>query len=100
MTKHGAGDFECECDKSEININIDDKTNVTNQYQGAIRYGRLDVGELVQRIKEDIGDIGYDVSLAVTHVNEFRNEELLNLTDINVKYLFYEETRKLFEKGA
>lgn len=60
----------------------------------------IDVGELVQRIKEDIGDIGYDVSLAVTHVNEFRNEELLNLTDINVKYLFYEETRKLFEKGA
>ena len=100
MTKHGAGDFECECDKSEININIDDKTNITNQYQGSIRYGHLDVGELAQRIKEDIGDIGYDVSLAVTHVNEFKNEKLLNLTDINVKYLSYEETRKLFEKGA
>lgn len=100
MTKHGAGDFECECDKSEINAHIDDKTNITNPYQGTIRYGRLDVDELVERIKEDIGSIDYDVSLAVTHINEFENKELLNLTEPNVKYLSYEETRKLFEKST
>ena len=50
MTKHGAGDFECECDKSEINAHIEDKTNITNPYQGTIRYGRLDVDGLVERI--------------------------------------------------
>lgn len=100
MTKHGAGDFECECDKSEINAHIEDKTNITNPYQGTIRYGRLDVDELVERIKEDIGSINYNVSLAVTHINEFKNKELLNLTELNVKYLSYEETRKLFEKST
>lgn len=100
MTKHGAGDFECECDKSEINAYIEDKTNITNPYQGTIRYGRLDVDELVKRIKEDIGSINYNVSLAVTHINEFKNKELLNLTELNVKYLSYEETRKLFEKST
>lgn len=100
MTKHGAGDFECECDKSEINAHIEDKTNITNPYQGTIRYGRLDVDELVERIKEDIGSIDYNVSLAVTHINEFENKELLNLTELNVKYLSYEETRKLFEKST
>ena len=100
MTKHGAGDFERECDKSEINAHIDDKTNITNPYQGTIRYGRLDVGELVERIKEDIGSIDYNVSLAVTHINELENKELLDLTELNVKYLSYEETRKLFQKNA
>ena len=100
MTKHGAGEFECECDKSEINAHIEDKTNITNPYQGTIRYGRLDVDELVERIKEDIGSIDYNVSLAVTHINEFENKELLNLTELNVKYLSYEETRKLFEKST
>lgn len=100
MTKHGAGDFECECDKSEINAHIEDKTNITNPYQGTIRYGRLDVNGLVERIKEDIGSIDYNVSLAVTHINEFENKELLNLTELNVKYLSYEETRKLFEKST
>lgn len=100
MTKHGAGDFECECDKSEINAHIEDKTNITNPYQGTIRYGRLDVDGLVERIKEDIGSIDYNVSLAVTHINEFENKELLNLTELNVKYLSYEETRKLFEKST
>ena len=100
MTKHGAGDSECECDKSEINAHIEDKTNITNPYQGTIRYGRLDVDGLVERIKEDIGSIDYNVSLAVTHINEFENKELLNLTELNVKYLSYEETRKLFEKST
>ena len=100
MTKRGAGDFECECDKSEINAHIEDKTNITNPYQGTIRYGRLDVDGLVERIKEDIGSIDYNVSLAVTHINEFENKELLNLTELNVKYLSYEETRKLFEKST
>ena len=100
MTKHGAGNFKCECDKSEINAHIEDKTNITNPYQGTIRYGRLDVDELVERIKEDIGSIDYNVSLAVTHINEFENKELLNLTELNVKYLSYEETRKLFEKST
>lgn len=55
---------------------------------------------VVKSDKEDIGSIDYNVSLAVTHINEFENKELLNLTELNVKYLSYEETRKLFEKST
>lgn len=95
MTRHGAGNFEGECNKAEINSLMEDKTNVPNPYQGSIRYGLLDTSELAERIKADINSIGgnsYEVSLAVTHINEFENKELLNL---NVKYLSYKETREL-----
>lgn len=98
MTRHGAGNFESECNKAEINSLMEDKTNVPNPYQGSIRYGLLDTSELVERIEADINSIGgnsYEVSLAVTHINEFENKELLNL---NVKYLSYKETRELTER--
>ena len=95
MTRHGAGNFESECNKAEINGLMEDKTNVPNPYQGSIRYGLLDTKELEERIKADIESIGgndYETSLAVTHINEFENKELLNL---NVKYLSYKETREM-----
>lgn len=99
LTRHGAGAFDGECDKSEINGSMKDKTNVPNPYQGSIRYGKLDVNELVNRIKKDIGEHSYNVSLAVTHLNEFENKELLTLKELNVKYLSYKETRELAEKN-
>ena len=95
MTRHGAGSFESECNKAEINSLMEDKTNVPNPYQGSIRYGLLDTNELAERIKADIDSIGgndYETSLAVTHINEFENKSLLNL---NVKYLSYKETREM-----
>lgn len=61
--------------------------------------GELDVDELVSRIKKDIGAHSYNVSLAVTHLNEFENKELLGLKELNVKYLSYKETRELVEKN-
>ena len=99
LTRHGAGAFDSECDKSEINGSMEDKTNVPNPYQGSIRYGKLDVNKLVSRIKKDIGEHSYNVSLAVTHLNEFENKELLTLKELNVKYLSYKETRELAEKN-
>lgn len=101
MTRHGAGNFESECNKAEINSLMEDKTNVPNPYQGSIRYGWLNVSELAKRIKADINSIeanDYEVSLAVTHINEFNNKELLNMSDVNVKYLSCNETRELTER--
>ena len=101
MTRHGAGDFESECNKAEINSLMEDRTNVPNQYQGSIRYGWLNVNELVERIKADIrftGKSGYEVSLAVTHINEFENKDLLNMSELNVKYLSCKETREMMER--
>lgn len=74
LTRHGAGDFPQECAKSEINADMIDRTNVPNDYQGTLRYGRIDVNELKQRIFSDYAMFsGFDdmkISLAVTHLNE------------------------------
>ena len=97
LTRHGAGRFDEECDKSEINSSMEDKTNVPNTYQGSLRYGHLDKSELVNRIKKDITSIGcsdYIVSLAITHVNEFCNKELLSQKDFAINYLSCNETRE------
>lgn len=72
LTRHGAGRFDEECDKDMINASMEDKTNVPNPFQGAIRYGRLNAKDLFQRICDDVNSVeaDYTVSLAVTHTNE------------------------------
>lgn len=97
LTRHGAGRFDEECNKNEINASIDDKTNVPNQYQGCLRYGKLDADALLERIEADVTSIDngtYNVSLAITHLNEYGNKKLHSKLAIfeNV-YFLYGETR-------
>lgn len=76
FTRHGAGPFN-ECEKSDINPKIEDKTNVFNDYQRSIRYGKMDIDSLYGRINKDIAkwqkyeDVTcpFIVSLAITHLN-------------------------------
>ncbi len=74
LTRHGAGPFPGECEKSEINPVMTDKTNIPNAYQGTIRYGKLDIADLRKRISADFAKFGAignsELSLAVTHLNE------------------------------
>lgn len=101
LTRHGAGRFDEECDKSEINSSMEDKTNVPNPHQGSLRYGYLNKTELVNRIKKDVTSATYNdykVSLAITHVNEFCNKELLNQKDFAKTYTSYGETRNDFKE--
>lgn len=71
LTRHGAGSFPQECAKSEINPDMTDKTNVPNEWQGTLRYGRLDISELRQRIYADFAKFSNaEISLAVTHLNK------------------------------
>ncbi len=74
LTRHGAGPFPGECEKSEINPAITDNTNVPNAYQGAIRYGKLDITKLRERISTDFAKFraikNCGMSLAITHMNE------------------------------
>ena len=72
LTRHGAGPFPTECSKDEINPEMYDKTNVPNPHQDTLRYGKLDVDELYQRIITDIGDFGCKKSILLTHCNEFK----------------------------
>ncbi|MDE7295000.1 MAG: adenylosuccinate synthetase [Oscillospiraceae bacterium] len=77
LTRHGAGSFPGECPKEAINPDMADLTNMPNDYQGTLRYGRIDLSDLNRRIGEDFA--GYKGlknvpriirSAAVTHLNE------------------------------
>lgn len=74
LTRHGAGFLENECPKSEINPDMVDLTNVPNDYQGALRYGKLDLKNLQKRITDDFAKFSVDadakMSVSVTHLNE------------------------------
>lgn len=71
MTRHGAGRFDTECNKSDINPDIIDLTNVPNPYQDSIRYGILDVYDLKDRIEKDLEGKKLRKSIAITHCNEY-----------------------------
>ena len=76
LTRHGAGPFPTECSKNEINAEIYDKTNIPNPHQDTLRYGKLDLKELYQRVSEDVGGFECKKSIAITHCNEYGiNEE-------------------------
>lgn len=75
LTRHGAGRFEEECDKSSINRDMVDETNQTNQFQGHLRYGELVVDDLVKRVQNDLKHLtnskfNWSASFGVTHTNE------------------------------
>ena len=71
MTRHGAGRFDTECNKSEINEKMVDLTNIPNPYQDSLRYGKLKLNDLKQRIDTDLGDSDVKKSLGITHLNEY-----------------------------
>ena len=74
MTRHGAGPLPGECPKGLINPRMRDQTNQPNPFQGTLRYGIIDPGELGDRMEEDFGKYAknenYFISLAITHLNE------------------------------
>ena len=92
MTRHGAGRFDSECSKDEINPNMVDLTNVPNEFQGTLRYGKLDLNDLKTRIEKDFDSnskgLNIKKSLAITHTNEYKTnyEEVARIFD---GYWFY-----------
>lgn len=86
MTRHGAGRFDSECDKSEINSNMVDMTNVPNPYQDSLRYGTLDILDLKERILKDSEGVDVKKSVAFTHLNEY------GLDCLELRKTFYDFT--------
>ena len=70
LTRHGSGEFCQECEKEKINKDMFDKTNVHNNFQGTIRYGYIDLSELIERIEKDSNFVNWRKCLFVTHLNE------------------------------
>ena len=93
FTRHGNGVFPTECSKAEINAEIIDKTNVYNDYQQSIRYGKFDFDEFYSRINADITNskrIKNDIrtSIFVTHLN-YTNGDICgncSIDDLTTKF--------------
>ena len=91
FTRHGAGSFPTECDKSKINKDIEDNTNIYNDYQQTIRYGLFDKDEFFNRVESDRQTViskcniskwknDFKFSLFVSHLNYTNNEIAGNCT--------------------
>ena len=67
------GLFKTECWKEEINPAIYDKTNEPNCWQGTLRYGFLNIKDMVDRCYNDFKSVNISnnvLSIAFTHLNE------------------------------
>ncbi len=73
MTRHGAGPMEMECKKEDINPDIVDKTNEPNEFQGELRFGKIDLKSLQKRIDADFylypGNIKAQKNIVITQMN-------------------------------
>ena len=112
FTRHGNGDIGTfgECSKSSINAFMEDKTNVPNPWQGNLRYGlisKIDARLMLMRMMKDnafltdpvLGEIKSDLCLVVTHVNEYKNEQLLDVFNSNSSVRIYlsENEEEIYE---
>lgn len=86
LTRHGPGPFPTE-DKF---MSFEDKTNEFNPWQRELRFGSLDAN-FAYRIDQDAGD--HEVSLAVTHLDQYRFPSVGNLRGYRKLYLSYGPTR-------
>ena len=73
VTRHGAGDLPLECERESLGDVAPDTTNVTNTWQGAIRYApHVSPYEFIDPVIEDLQNLSYrpKVICAVTHLSE------------------------------
>ena len=86
LTKHGAGPLENEFSKPD-SIR-EDRTNISNLWQGNFRYARFEsIKKFTDIINDDIKNCPYCVNSAlfITHLNETDNKLLFKNQDIPVE---------------
>ena len=76
ITRHGAGPMEAECKKEDINPLIIDEVNQPNEWQGNLRFGRINIDSLYKRIQTDAKQfIGKpSINLVFTQLNYTDNK--------------------------
>lgn len=86
ITRHGTGPFPEET----AGLKYEDKTNASNEYQGSMRFGKIDYDvakALLERTLVDAHSCHCVPRLAVTHLNEAR----CLLLEENANYLSFED---------
>lgn len=82
LTRHGAGPLNGELPHAPYD-GIEDKTNITNTYQGHLRFAHLDLDVLTSSIKQDLSDAPNGLSLtagiAVTCLDQV--DDTVSFTD-------------------
>ena len=71
ITRHGAGPFPEETS----NLKFKDKTNIYNEYQDSMRFGKMDYDAAIsalKRISVDAHSFGCVPKIVLTHMNEAR----------------------------
>ena len=79
VTRHGAGPLPHECSREDLGICETDRTNLTNEWQGTIRYApHGTVDEFLEALLSDLKGVKADrVTLFLTHLNETDGKLLL-----------------------
>lgn len=103
FTRHGVGSFNTECEKNSINKTIMDMTNVTNEYQGGLRYGKFDADELLCRVVPDYERSriilpNIKTSLMLTHLNY--NGDIIGNCSANDISSYFDKVYRSYTKFA
>lgn len=85
MTRHGAGRIDHEDVTGELQALNKNDTNITNEFQGSLRYGELDLKSLVGRVINDFrqcsdlnGQINVEIALAINHLDLTKDKLVTN----------------------
>lgn len=96
-TKHGAGVFIEEDTEIQNQYGLYDRTNQPNQYQGTLRYGKLNIGRMKKLMVDQLNYISnlenIQIGLAITHLDQ-TNGLVLGFNDT----LTIEETKQWFKE--
>jgi len=99
QTRHGAGPMPYEADIQEF-FDVNDPTNVPNDWQGALRYGYLGHDQYVDAIEKDLDSIDpmdIEVKSVVTCVDQVRDNAIPVFIDGKMQVLSTEEMLKVFD---
>lgn len=91
LTRHGAGPFP----EHDPSMSFNDATNVYNEYQGSIRFGKIDVDKLVRRVKMDSMNSDH-VNIVATHLNQLENEDLKEVAS----FMSYDDDSRHFRSKS
>lgn len=93
VTRHGAGRLDYECDKSEINRDMYDKTNTTNLWQDELRYAMHSTESFWSYIDQDLSMLSplkkkgwkIDTRMYLTHMDETEGKIYFSNQQLNFK---------------